>query len=204
MIKTKVKLDFDGVLELGYPGENEARGFEFDVSEWMGVFTEGGSLALLAKRPWEPDYYPCVLEVDGTTATWVVGLADVAIPGNNGKVVLQYKIGDTVVRSRVFPTVICEGIGGDQGEVPEPQEPWVQQVLDAADKIVKLLGQGIKAGDDIGIAVSVGCKFIGGEGIGRDLDKDMLDRIARQFLLHHICLTVNRHQGTAEIIRDGS
>ena len=39
-----------------------------------------------------------------------------------------------------------------------------------------------------GIAVSVGCKFIGGEGIGRDLDKDMLDRIARQFLLHHICL----------------
>ena len=136
MITTKVNLDFAGILDLGYQGENDARSFVFDVYEWMEHFQPGGSVRLLALRPGEIDSYPCVLEVDGNLAEWVVGLADMAIPGN-GQVELQYAVGDTIVKSKRFRTSIGASIADPSGEVPKPQEPWVQQVLDAAERAAK-------------------------------------------------------------------
>lgn len=136
MIETKINLDFDGVLDLGRAGETEARCFIFDLYGWMDHFNAGGRVHLLARRPWETESYPCVLTVDGNKAVWIVRNADVALPGN-GSVELQYSVGDSVVLSSVWRTHIGESLVAAAGDPPKPQTPWVQEVLQSAEKSAK-------------------------------------------------------------------
>lgn len=133
MIETRVSLDFGGVLDLGRPGETQARVFIFDLTPWMDSFATGGKVTLLARRPWEDASYPCVLSVDGKTAVWTVLSEDVALPGY-GSAELRYEVDGKVILSTIWKTAIGESLVDAMGPVPDPAQPWVNLVLAAADR----------------------------------------------------------------------
>lgn len=173
MITTNVCLDFSGILDIGYQGEENARAFAFDFSPWMEHFASGGSVRLLARRPGEVEAYPCVVTVEDMAATWAVQLADVEIPGN-GSLELQYAVGNSIIKSKNFNTSIRASIAGSVGESPEPHEAWVQEVLEAADRAE---GAAYRANDDADRAESA---YESLSGIVGDIDAALDSIIALQ------------------------
>lgn len=118
-------------LSLGREGENAARKIEFDLSVWQAEFGADGTVALLHQPYGADEPYPAAVEVSGETATWVVTAADTAKAGAFGKAELQYRIGDTLAKSVIWRTVVADALGEPSPEPPEPQQAWVDQVLEA-------------------------------------------------------------------------
>ena len=125
----------DIVLQLGRQGENNARQIVFDITDWKAEFGADGTVALLAQRPRETEPYPVDIVVSGSAVTWLVSAADTAKPGIYGQAELQYRIGDVVVKSAIWRTFVADSLGIPSPEPPEPQQAWVDQVLDAAQTV---------------------------------------------------------------------
>jgi len=118
-------------LLLGRQGEHLARCIVFDIRDWQALYGEG-SVHLLAQRSGEEVPYPCAVTVVDGMALWVVRAADVAVAGR-GKAELQYRVGDTVVKSELYGTEIRSAMGEAGPVPPEPQQSWVERVLQSAD-----------------------------------------------------------------------
>lgn len=122
------------VLPLGREGENNARQILFDITDWQAEFGADGTVTLLAQLPDATDPYPVAVSVSGSTVTWLVSSADTSQPGAFGHAELQYRIGDVVVKSSVWQTFISNALGTPSPIPPEPQQAWVDQVLEAAQQ----------------------------------------------------------------------
>ena len=117
------------LIDLGRRGENRARRIAFDISKWRRVYGEG-TVQILHRRKGDEAPYPVAVEMNGEKAYWVVGRADVACPGT-GALELQYRRGETVVKSAAFCTRTWQSLG-EEGPAPdEPQQGWVEQMLKA-------------------------------------------------------------------------
>jgi len=117
-------------LLLGKQGEHLARCIVFDIADWQALYGEG-SVQLLVQRAGEEAPYPCTVTVEEGTVRWVVRESEVAVAGR-GKAELQYRVGDTVVKSELYPTQTLEAMGRTGPVPPEPQQSWVEMVLQAA------------------------------------------------------------------------
>lgn len=118
------------VLHLGKQGENRAAGVVFhEPREWAQLFGDGHA-QLLNQRPGETSVYPVALEEHSNGVLWVVTAADTEIHGS-GKCELRYLVDDVVVKSKTYSTRIQESVGGEETAPPEPQQGWVDQVLQA-------------------------------------------------------------------------
>lgn len=117
-------------LHLGRCGENRALCVWFDVSEWQRLYGEG-TVHLLHQRNGDLTPYPCQITVDGSMVGWVVTSADVAVAGR-GRAELQYHVGDSCVKSDIYATNTTRSMSEAGPVPPEPEEGWVQQVLEAA------------------------------------------------------------------------
>lgn len=122
------------VLSLGREGENAVRQIIFDITDWHSEFGKNGVVTLLAQRPGEAEPYPVAVTVSGSSVTWPVSAADTAKPGVYGQAELQYRIGDVVVKSAIWRTFIADSLGTPSPTPPDPQQAWVDQVLDAAQQ----------------------------------------------------------------------
>lgn len=124
----------DNHIILGKRGENHASKVRFsEPLLWQSVFGEG-TVELLHQRKGDEAPYPVVLTVEDGIAYWHISSADTAIAGE-GKCELRYMVDDVVVKSRIFRTTVLQALGDDTVDPPEPQKPWVDQVLEAAEKI---------------------------------------------------------------------
>lgn len=140
-------------LALGYQGENNARRVIFDIADWVAAFGEG-TPRLLMQRTQDEQPYPCPVEQEGTLVSWVVTAADVGCPGR-GQCELAYLVGEQVVKSRTWRTVVQEAMG-DPGEIPsQPMESWVNRMTQsvqaaesAAKQAANAVSQGISIGDN--------------------------------------------------------
>jgi hypothetical protein len=133
------------VIVLGRQGEDGANKVLFPVRGWKELYGDG-QFVVTALRPDENDPYPVtthIYEEDDPNVTrcgvfveWIVGSADVEIPGR-GKVELAYYTSDDVrVKSVVYHTVIYDSLGQNSLTPPEPWESWVDDVREAgADAI---------------------------------------------------------------------
>lgn len=117
---------------LGRLGENEATTVVFHVAKWREAFGEG-TFVLLNRRSGDVAAYPCVIEQSGDEVRWQVKSADLAVAGY-GQCELIYTVGSTVVKSEIFKTFVETALSSG-ADVPEPWEDWVQEVLDAADRV---------------------------------------------------------------------
>lgn len=118
------------VIPLGREGENLARQVVFDIYEWQEMYGDG-NVQLLAQRMGDPAPYPCVIEMDGNHAVWNITNADTARPGKYGKCELSYFVGETLVKSETFVTIVLDALGEPTEEPPEPYQDWVNKVLAA-------------------------------------------------------------------------
>lgn len=121
-------------IVLGRQGENLARRVPFSKpSLWREQFGEGKA-ELLHQRNSDEAPYPVVLTVENGVTYWNVSSTDTAIAGE-GKCELRYKVGDTIVKSHTFRTTVLSALGKCTEEPPEAAKPWVDQVLEAAEKV---------------------------------------------------------------------
>lgn len=118
------------LIPLGREGENLARQIVFDVSAWQAEYGPG-TVSLIARRSGEDDPYPCAVTVDGAQAAWPVTAADTARPGSRGRCELQYRVDGVLVKSESWHTFVADALGEPVPEPPEPQQAWVDRVLEA-------------------------------------------------------------------------
>ena len=123
------------VIVLGRQGEDQANKVLFPVRGWKELYGDG-QFVVTVQRPDENDPYPVSSTLVGMFVEWIVGSADVEIPGR-GKVELAYYTSDDVrVKSVVYHTVIYDSLGQNSLTPPEPWESWVDDVREAgADAI---------------------------------------------------------------------
>lgn len=113
-------------IPLGRVGENEVTEVEFDYTLWAEEYG-AGALTLTVKRPGETEKYLVALEADGTKATWILGLADLAVEGF-GEAEATYNAGDKIKKSKTFETIIINSMDGDPGDPPDPMESWLEEL----------------------------------------------------------------------------
>lgn len=120
------------VIPLGRQGENAAETVQFPVEGWEELYGSG-SFELLHKRANDEYPYPCVLgfSEDRNYVEWVVSNADVAYVGR-GTAQLIYVVDGAVAKSVIYATSTLQSIDGS-GDVPEPYQSWVDEVLRAAE-----------------------------------------------------------------------
>lgn len=124
------------VIVLGRQGEDGANKVLFPVRGWKELYGDG-QFVVTVQRPDENDPYPVSSTLVGEFVEWVVGSADVEIPGR-GKVELAYYTSDNVrVKSVVYHTVIYDALGQNSLTPPEPWENWVDEVREAGADAVQ-------------------------------------------------------------------
>ena len=128
-------------IPLGKRLENEARIISFDLSGFIAEYGEGTAV-LLAKRSQDSTAYPVGAEREGDKLLWTVLNSDTEYKGQ-GKCELFWYVGETLAKSVVYSTYVENDIG-EEGEVPEPIEPWIQQILEAVGR-VEALGEELLA-----------------------------------------------------------
>lgn len=123
-----------GQICLGKQGENLARVVRFDEpSLWKETFGEG-RCELLHQRSGDEAPYPVALNVEDGKVCWKITNADTAVAGE-GQCELHYLVDDVVVKSKIWVTSVLPSLGEAASEPPEPQKAWVEQVLEAAEKV---------------------------------------------------------------------
>lgn len=119
-------------LVLGYEGENEVQSVTFDYSPWAEDFGEG-TLFVFVKRNGDDYRYPVTTTVDGHEATWVASNVDTAVLGE-GEVTLKYTVGTAVKKDGIIPFLVLKD-GGEEGEVPDPWESWVEEMAEIGEEV---------------------------------------------------------------------
>lgn len=125
-----VQAKHGAVLHLGRCGENRALRVWFDVCEWQRLYGEG-TVQLIHQRNGDTNPYRCHITVNGGMVSWVVTNADVAVAGK-GRAELQYHVDDVLVKSDIYTTNTTRSMSTAGPVPPEPEEGWVQEVLNAS------------------------------------------------------------------------
>ena len=122
------------VIPLGRQGENNVETVSFPVQGWRDLYGEG-SFELMHQRNKDRYPYPCPIEVTGEDVLWVIRDTDTAFAGR-GQAQLTYVVGGAVAKSIVFATCTLRSVDGG-GDVPEPYQDWVDEVLAAGAHAVE-------------------------------------------------------------------
>ena len=119
---------------LGRQGENEAEVVTFDVTGWSTLYGEG-AFEIFHRRSRDTVAYPVVIHMseDGNTIEWTVTNADVEYTGN-GECQLVYVVDGKIAKSVIYTTCVAKSLDGS-GEVPEPYENRIQDLIEAATNI---------------------------------------------------------------------
>lgn len=126
------------LLFLGQQGEHLAVEIAFPQAlQWRELYG-AGEFSLWHRRPDEEAIYPCRIRMENGIPIWEVTAFDTAVashPESFGKAELRLYVGEVIVKSEVFSTVIAECLTGDEMQVPQTQRSWVEDVLLAAERV---------------------------------------------------------------------
>ena len=116
-------------IPIWYQGENNASIVKIDLAPLISKFGDGTAQALF-RRPSDTDPYPIVLRRQNDTAVWTVSAGDTAQAGY-GRLQVSWYVGDTLARSQIFTILVQKSLTSGENP-PNPAEPWVNEVLQAA------------------------------------------------------------------------
>ena len=119
----------------GQQGEELARRVEFDVAEWERLYGPG-TVQLLVKRMTDETFYPVAIEQEQGVAIWTVTVPETSVAGKYHTYELRYYAGETLAKAVGGRFSINEAFVGEEGEVPEVHQGWVEQVLEAGANAV--------------------------------------------------------------------
>lgn len=134
-------------LLLGRQTENGVMVISIDMQSWIDQWP-GMEIVIMATRPGESAAYPVVTRMDGSNIVWTVNGADTAIAGRGMAEILGLVDGVRKL-SRIVRTHIKSSIVGSTMEPPEGAQPWVDEVINAANEIKNMTAQAetLKPGD---------------------------------------------------------
>ena len=151
-------------IVIGRAGENGAAQVVWPglLAKWQGLYGEG-TVQLAARRPGDKDPYPAVCQTDGYDITWVVSAADTGRAGI-GDCELSYFVGDTVVKSMTWATMVLKSLTGD-GTAEPPEEPVKTWFTAVREQIGDLDDLTTKAKENLVAAINEAAKTgSGGSG----------------------------------------
>ena len=121
------------VIPIGVQTESGVEAVGFDVKPWLDEF-DGLELSVWPTRPGESAAYPAEdVELVGTVLYWRPNATDTAIQGG-GKVEILGLTGDKRKLSGWCETVCRATSLGTTQDPPEAAQPWVDNVLAAAEE----------------------------------------------------------------------
>jgi len=124
----------DSDIPLGRTGENDVEAVSFDVKDWPDLYGAGGSFVLVHKRPGDTQPYLCATAVASSgRLVWVIKAEDLQFTGR-GEAQLSYVVDSKVAKSVIFTTRISRSLE-QEGELPEPYESMIEELIAAAANI---------------------------------------------------------------------
>lgn len=123
------------VIDIGKQTEKGVTRIGFDVHEWLDDWP-GMAFSVQPTRPGEKESYFAASEMVGSVVFWLVGAVDTEKPGS-GTVEVLGVTEDERKLSFMCRTSIANTNTATVAEIPEPNRPWVDQVILAADSAAK-------------------------------------------------------------------
>ena len=120
------------LIYLGRQGENLARTVEIDVGAMLEAYP-GASIGLVFQRAGETELYIGATTLDGTVLSWPISAAVTANAGR-GKIEVRAMLGDALAKSVTAPTQVDASLSGAGGTPPDPEDDWIDDVLQAASE----------------------------------------------------------------------
>lgn len=119
------------VIDIGKQTEKGVTRIGFDVHEWLDDWP-GMAFSVQPTRPGETESYFAASEMVGSVVFWLVGAVDTEKPGS-GTVEVLGVTEDERKLSFMCRTSIANTNTATVSEVPEPNQPWVDQVIMAGE-----------------------------------------------------------------------
>ena len=119
------------VIDIGKQTEKGVTRIGFDVHEWLDDWP-GMAFSVQPTRPGETESYFAASEMVGSVVFWMVGAVDTEKPGS-GTVEVLGVTEDERKLSFMCRTSIANTNTATVAEVPEPNQPWVDQVVLAGE-----------------------------------------------------------------------
>lgn len=138
------------VIDIGKQTEKGVTRIGFDVHEWLDDWP-GMAFSVQPTRPGETESYFAASEMVGSVVFWLVGAVDTEKPGS-GTVEVLGVTEDERKLSFMCRTSIANTNTATVAEVPEPNKPWVDQVLNAVESVNEAAGRVEKSVRDLFIA----------------------------------------------------
>lgn len=123
-----IKANPGDFIVAGQQGEELARRVEFDIAEWERLYGPG-TVQLLVKRMTDETFYPVAIEQEQGVAVWNVTVPETSVAGKYHTYELRYYAGETLAKAVGGLFSINEAFVGDEGDVPEVHQGWVEQVI---------------------------------------------------------------------------
>jgi hypothetical protein len=153
---------------LRHQGENDAMRVAFPLSAFEADWP-GGTPLLLVQRPRssrDAEAYPVALSVDGHTAYWTVSASDIEYSGY-GKVQLQWRVEDVLVKSCIYDTVCVPSLHAGAEPPDEPAKRWFDAIQAQIGNLNDLT---TKAKENLVAAVNEAARSGGGSGGAGTID----------------------------------
>lgn len=120
------------LIYLGRQGENLARTVEIDVGAMLDAYP-GASIGLVFQRAGETELYIGATSLADTVLSWPISAAVTANAGR-GKIEVRAMLGDVLAKSVTAPTQVDVSLSGAGSTPPDPEEDWIDDVLQAASE----------------------------------------------------------------------
>lgn len=134
-------------IDLGRQGENLARTVEIDVSTYLEKWP-GAEISLLVKRKNDANPYIADTHIEDGILYWPITAAETEMAGD-GKIELRVICGNVLAKSATGNIRVVASMTGIEGEVPEPAQSWVNQVLDANRAAAQFADQAKRSADSL-------------------------------------------------------
>ena len=158
---------------LRHQGENDAIRVAFPLSAFEADWP-GGTPLLLVQRPRssrDAEAYPVALSVDGHTAYWTVSASDVEYSGY-GKVQLQWRVEDVLVKSCIYDTVCVPSLHAGAEPPDEPSKRWFDAIQAQIGNLADLTTEEKK---NLVAAINEAARSGGGSGGAGTIDMRVAD-----------------------------
>lgn len=120
------------LIYLGRQGENLARTVEIDVGAMLDAYP-GASIGLVFQRAGETELYIGATSLEDNILSWPITAAVTANAGR-GKIEVRAMLGDVLAKSVTAPTQVDVSLSGAGSTPPDPEEDWIDDVLQAASE----------------------------------------------------------------------
>lgn len=123
-----------GIIPVGIEGEHRARELRLLIADWL-VTWPGATPQLLVQRRGDEAPYIANTRLEGAEIVWLLDRYDTAKPGK-GRIWVAFVDGDALLG--LTPQTVINVEGGPDGlgeDAPQTTPPWLEQALEAAQRM---------------------------------------------------------------------